>query len=90
MELLPFLVFFKELGFYLAGGTALALIFGHRRSVDFDFFTPEHIDAQHLFQQCVKAFPACEVKKIFEEENTLYITVNGIKISFITYAYPTI
>jgi hypothetical protein len=26
-------------GFYLAGGTGLALRFGHRRSVDFDFFS---------------------------------------------------
>ena len=25
--------------FYLAGGTGLALRFGHRRSVDLDFFT---------------------------------------------------
>lgn len=24
--------------FYLAGGTALALQYGHRKSVDFDFF----------------------------------------------------
>jgi hypothetical protein len=26
---------------YLAGGTALALHFGHRQSVDLDFFSPE-------------------------------------------------
>ena len=26
-------------GFYLAGGTALALQLGHRQSVDFDFFS---------------------------------------------------
>ncbi len=28
-------------GYYLAGGTALALHLGHRRSVDLDWFTPE-------------------------------------------------
>lgn len=27
-------------GFYLAGGTAVAIQLGHRRSVDFDWFTP--------------------------------------------------
>jgi predicted nucleotidyltransferase component of viral defense system len=58
--------------------------------VDFDFFTPEQIDTKHLFQQCIKIFSTFEVKKIFEEENTLYITVNGIKISFITYEYKNI
>ncbi|WP_169730006.1 nucleotidyl transferase AbiEii/AbiGii toxin family protein [Thermicanus aegyptius] len=25
---------------YLAGGTALALLLGHRESIDFDWFTP--------------------------------------------------
>jgi len=30
-------------GFYLAGGTALALMLGHRQSVDFDFFTQQYI-----------------------------------------------
>lgn len=58
--------------------------------MDFDFFTSQQIDTEHLFQQCRKTFPDFEVKKIFEEENTLYITVNGVKISFITYEYPNI
>ena len=30
----------KSGDFYLAGGTAVALRFGHRRSVDFDWFAP--------------------------------------------------
>ena len=29
---------FSKRGFYLAGGTAIALRLGHRRSVDFDWF----------------------------------------------------
>ena len=28
-------------GFYLAGGTALAIHYGHRISVDLDWFTPQ-------------------------------------------------
>jgi hypothetical protein len=31
-------------GFYLAGGTALALRLGHRESEDFDWFAPSGID----------------------------------------------
>jgi hypothetical protein len=38
--------------FYLAGGTALALHLGHRRSVDFDFFRPESFDPAEL---CLRA-----------------------------------
>ncbi len=41
-HLLPTLLTFT--GFYLAGGTALALQIGHRVSVDFDFFSPERSD----------------------------------------------
>lgn len=33
---------------YLAGGTALALLLGHRESVDFDWFTPEPFDPEIL------------------------------------------
>jgi hypothetical protein len=40
VELSPFL---GQAGFYLAGGTAVALHLGHRRSVDLDWFTPEQI-----------------------------------------------
>ena len=35
-------------GFYLAGGTALALRHGHRRSIDFDFFRMDAFDGQAL------------------------------------------
>jgi hypothetical protein len=34
----------RQHGFYLAGGTALALQLGHRRSVDFDWFREDPID----------------------------------------------
>ena len=34
--------------FSLVGGTALALRFGHRRSIDFDFFTPAPFDVESL------------------------------------------
>jgi hypothetical protein len=37
--LLPYLKDFKR-SYYLVGGTAIALHIGHRRSVDFDLFTP--------------------------------------------------
>jgi hypothetical protein len=32
----------------LVGGTALALIHGHRMSIDLDFFGPEKIDTSEL------------------------------------------
>ena len=44
------LSFFAHLG-YLAGGTALALWFGHRESIDFDFFSPVVFDPVKLSQK---------------------------------------
>ena len=40
----PSLAPLKALGFVLYGGTAVALYFGHRSSVDFDFFSHLPLD----------------------------------------------
>ena len=37
-----------ERGFYLAGGTAVALHLGHRRSVDLDWFAPIFPDSESV------------------------------------------
>ena len=37
-SLIPVLRSFSELGFFLVGGTAIALFLAHRRSIDFDLF----------------------------------------------------
>jgi hypothetical protein len=52
--LLPVLSRFP--GFYLAGGTALALQIGHRVSVDFDLFRAEPI-IPSLYPRVERAFP---------------------------------
>ncbi|MBI4100102.1 nucleotidyl transferase AbiEii/AbiGii toxin family protein, partial [Candidatus Microgenomates bacterium] len=38
-------------GTYLAGGSGLALHFGHRMSEDFDFFTPNSFDQDALVKK---------------------------------------
>ena len=47
-RLWPALAPLKEMGYCLYGGTALALRFGHRRSLDFDFFTERTLDRKAL------------------------------------------
>ena len=86
-NILPLLKNFKK-DFYLAGGTALALYFGHRKSIDFDFFTPKVINTAQLFEKNLELFGKDNVKKIQEEKNTLTIFVQeDIKISFFSYQY---
>ena len=87
LELLPKLQFFKKLWFYLAGWTSLALQYWHRESIDFDFFIKENINTEKLFNNILEEFQQEKVVKTYEENNTLYIEINSIKISFMTYKY---
>ena len=81
-ELLPLLKGFKD-EFYLAGGTALALQIGHRKSDDFDFFSFEHFKIQSLQKKIYSLFDKSSLSIIQLEKDTLSIIVNGdIKISF--------
>lgn len=71
--------------FNLVGGTALALQFGHRLSIDLDFFTTDPFD---------KELAKSELADIgiwtTDSENKIGLRgqLNGIKMDFITYRYP--
>jgi len=74
--------------FYLAGGTALALYFGHRKSIDFDFFSEKEFDASELFKSCLRIFKGEKIVQTQNEENTLSLIINDtVKISFFTFPY---
>ena len=87
LELLPYFSYIKDMWFYLAGGTGLALQLGHRQSIDFDFFIKWNFDENQLFEELLKIFKSQAIKKIFSEKNTLYVEVGGVKISFFGYDY---
>ncbi len=87
ISLLPKLKFLKDAGFYLAGGTALALQIKHRTSVDFDFYSENDFDSQKIHQ----LFQSQNSKKLLVDtitENTLIIEIDNISISLFTYKYP--
>lgn len=70
--------------FYLAGGTALALQIGHRKSIDLDLFSEKDFSTKELktvLSQMGK------LKIYSEEERTLNASMNGVKISFLGYKY---
>lgn len=76
----------KEAGFYLAGGTALALWFGHRLSEDFDWFASTLDRPQELLAE-TKA-RGLSLDNVHVEEGTLIGWINGVKVSFYQYRYP--
>lgn len=87
-RLFPFFAKFP-LGFYLAGGTALALQIGHRISVDFDFFSDDYI-SKELLGKLKKTFSDFEVRVSVNNPDELTVFVNGIKLTFLRYPFPVL
>jgi hypothetical protein len=56
-------------GGYLAGGTAVALRLGHRRSVDLDYFTRKKVDADSLAADIRRIAKAARLGCELEESN---------------------
>jgi len=73
--------------FYLAGGTGLALMIGHRESIDFDFFSQNSFDPEAIFGELAEIFPQYPITKIQEGRDTLTVMVNNVKVSFLVYNY---
>ena len=70
---------------YLAGGTALALYAGHRKSVDLDFFT-EQVEFNNV--DFLKNFINNKNwQATFDRKNTIYGKLFGAKVSFIAYPF---
>ncbi len=71
--------------FYLAGGTALALQFGHRISRDLDFFNDLNFDVDKIIDELKEINKLSVVSK---SKETLHLIISGIKVSFLGYHYP--
>lgn len=73
-------------GFYLAGGTGLALQLRHRISIDFDFFQKEYI-SKTLLSKVKRVFKNYEIKITVNHPEQLSVEINGVSISFIRYPF---
>jgi len=78
--------------FYLAGGTALALHYGHRRSIDLDWFSNKEFSVPRLRDKL--AAGSGELTVVAEDKGTLHGVMNRVRLSFLYYPYkllwPTI
>jgi hypothetical protein len=70
--------------FYLAGGTALALHLGHRRSVDLDFFSQGVFQNEHL-RALLRRIGDIRIQQ--DEPGTFRGQLAGVQLSFIRYDY---
>lgn len=74
-------------GFYLVGGTALALKMGHRKSIDLDLFTNFDFDEAWLLENLSSDFP---FKLFFSAMNTIKGSISGIQVDILAHRYPLI
>lgn len=86
-ELFPHLKRFK--GFYLVGGTALALQIGHRLSVDFDMFTDDTLPPR-ILNKIKYTFKGKDVIVTYNVPGQINVTVGKMKMTFFEYGYPPV
>jgi hypothetical protein len=73
--------------FALAGGTSLALRFGHRMSVDLDFFTERDFDKQ----DAIEALAAGHKVRVDDINDVgVMASVDGVKVDLVTYRYSLV
>lgn len=84
-DLLKLLATSPSLGdFTLGGGTSLAIRFGHRVSVDLDFFTTREFDPEELAGKAGLE----KAVQVNRASNSLALDLDGTKVEFLRHAYP--
>ncbi len=77
----------RNAGFYLGGGTAVAIHIGHRRSVDLDWFTTRKIPDPLQLAASLHS-PAYTLEVGATDRGTLHAKADGVLVSFLEYQYP--
>jgi hypothetical protein len=86
-ELLPRLDALPEISpAYLGGGSALALILGHRKSEDLDFFVPEDFDEPGFIGHCLRE--KLEIVLLHQSPVHTVLLANQIKVDLIRERIP--
>ena len=76
--------------FSLVGGTALSLKYGHRKSIDLDFFSHDKFDVKIIQSALTKEFGK---EFEFEQQNitwALFCKIKGTKVDIVYYPHPPI
>ena len=74
-------------GFYLVGGTSLALQLNHRNSIDIDLFIQSDFDDNAIIELLRKNY---KTEVIFRRKNTIITLLDNVKTDFIKHDYPLI
>lgn len=89
LELLKSICSIEQLqDFGLVGGTNLALRYGHRISVDLDFFTNVSFEPNDIVRLVEKKFRHYEL--VFQRNQTLVFEIEQVRVDFVLYPFPWI
>ena len=84
--LIPVLRTFSELGFFLVGGTAIALFLAHRRSIDFDLFICKPYKKEMIRNKLLEK--GLQVQRtLYEDDDQLDLIIGDVKITYLFYPY---
>lgn len=87
LDLLHILAKLDELrGAALGGGTSLALVFGHRRSVDIDFFLVDPFDSIGMQEALARSVPG--IQFVNRTAGSLCATTGTVKVDILLHSYP--
>lgn len=78
--------FVSKWNYYLAGGTAISIYFGHRSSFDLDWFTSSSLSDPLQFAQLLRSEGINFVTDSIER-GTLYGNIENVRLSFLEYHY---
>lgn len=84
-DLIPLIRIFNR-SFYLVGGTAIALYLGHRRSIDFDLFSPKTFNRKNIYSKIIEN--KYHIEKTLVATNEEYTVIaNNIKLTFYNFFF---
>jgi hypothetical protein len=87
LQLLKQLASVEELaGFQLGGGTSLALVYGHRRSIDIDLFSTRPFQPSAILDSMAAAQIIPDI--LNRTQGSLCLSVNTIKVDILRHSYP--
>jgi predicted nucleotidyltransferase component of viral defense system len=91
LEILRFLMSCDSLNdFYLVGGTALSLQWGHRISEDIDMFrfSEDEVDGTLIYDEVSKF--SGQISELGRQNYYLKLLIDGVKIDLLRYRFPII
>lgn len=76
--------------FSLVGGTALSLLYGHRKSVDLDLFSNEKFDNEVVIKGLTKKFGQAFDNRTSTPQFGIFCFIEKVKIDLIRHPHPLI